>query len=186
MRDDLDDLARRIGRAVHAHRAARGESLGEVSRASGLSKTILARIERGEGNPSMETLWKLSQALGVGLGALVAPETAPRVEVLRAGEGAPVTADSGLAGLLLYADTRARRTELFTWELPARTEQRSPAHLLGTEELLLCTAGAITVGPADETVELRAGDLARFAADVEHVYATGARAARTLNLMLYG
>lgn len=186
MSDDLDDLARRVGRAVHAQRAARGESLGDVSRASGLSKTILARIERGDGNPSMETLWKLSQALGVGLGALVAPDAAPRVSVLRAGEGEPVVADSGLAGLLLHADTRARRTELFTWELPARTEQRSPAHLPGTEELLICTAGAITVGPADETVELRAGDLARFAADVEHVYATGARPARTLNLMLYG
>lgn len=186
MSDDLDDLARRIGRAVHAHRAARGESLGDVSRASGLSKTILARIERGDGNPSMETLWKLSQALGVGLGALVAPDAAPRVSVLRAGEGEPVVADSGLSGLLLHADARARRSELFTWELPARTEQRSPAHLQGTEELLLCTAGSITVGPVGETVELRPGDLARYAADVEHVYATGARAARTLNLMLYG
>lgn len=186
MSDDLDDLARRIGRTVGALRSARGESLGDVSRASGLSKTILARIERGDGNPSMETLWKLSQALGVGLGALVAPDPAPRVSVLRAGDGDPVVAESGLTGRLLHADTRARRTELFTWELPAHTEQRSPAHLAGTEELLLCTSGAITVGPVDETVLLRAGDCARFAADAEHVYATGGRPARALNLMLYG
>ena len=53
---NLPSLAGRIGRVVRAHRIAQDRSLGDLARASGLSKTILAKIERGEGNPSIETL----------------------------------------------------------------------------------------------------------------------------------
>ena len=38
-------------------RAARRMSLDEVSRLSGVSKSMLAQIERGEGNPTLSTLW---------------------------------------------------------------------------------------------------------------------------------
>ena len=60
---ELDVLADRIGRVIRAHRLAQGMSLGDLARASGLSKTILARIESGAGNPSIETLWRVSRAL---------------------------------------------------------------------------------------------------------------------------
>ena len=49
--DGLEALADRIGRVIRTHRGARGMSLGDLARASGLSKTILARIESGAGNP---------------------------------------------------------------------------------------------------------------------------------------
>src|SRR4051794_41967212 len=55
---DLEALAGRIGAAVRELRLAQRWSLGDLARASGLSKTILARIERGDGNPSVETLWR--------------------------------------------------------------------------------------------------------------------------------
>ena len=101
---ELEALTRRVGRAVRAQRAAQGRSLGDLSRASGLSKTILARIERGEGNPSMETLWRLSEALELPLGALLAPDAEPRVRLIPAGSGEEVRAESGLLGRLLHAD----------------------------------------------------------------------------------
>src|SRR4051794_41638868 len=55
---DLEALAGRIGAAVRELRLGQRWSLGDLARASGLSKTILARIERGDGNPSVETLWR--------------------------------------------------------------------------------------------------------------------------------
>src|SRR3712207_1251476 len=93
----LDDLARRIGRAVHAGRTARGLSLGALARDAGLSKTILSRIEAGAGNPSMETLWRVSQALGLPLGALIEPEAGPGTRVVRARSGEEVREGAGLA-----------------------------------------------------------------------------------------
>src|SRR3954451_1620733 len=117
--DDLPALARRIGRVVRARRAARGISVSELAREAGLSKTILARIEAGAGNPSMETLWRVSQALQVPLGSLLAEDPEPRVRVVRRGAGAPLRADAGLSAWLLHAEGREHRSEVFDLELPA-------------------------------------------------------------------
>ena len=90
---DLDVLADRIGRVIRAYRLAQGMSLGDLARASGLSKTILARIESGAGNPSIETLWRVSRALNLPLGALLAEDEAPRVRASphATGEALPPT-----------------------------------------------------------------------------------------------
>ncbi len=180
----LDELARRIGAVVHRHRAAQGRSLGELGRASGLSKTILARIERGEGNPSMETLWRISKALGLPLGALLAEDRAPRVRRIPSRSGERLRADAGTEGWLIHAEGRDRRCELYDLDLPAGAAHRSEPHLAGTEETITCLRGRIRVGPAGEEVELGPGDSAWFAADVPHGY-VGLRDARALCLMLY-
>src|SRR3954468_17694952 len=100
--DDLDALAARIGAAVRELRLAQRWSLGELARASGLSKTILARIERGDGNPSVETLWRVSRALGVPLGALLSPpQRNPRVRAIPARSGAPIASESGMSAWLI-------------------------------------------------------------------------------------
>ena len=180
----LDELARRIGAVVHRHRAAQGLSLGELGRASGLSKTILARIERGEGNPSMETLWRISKALGLPLGTLLAEDGAPRVRRIPSRSGERLRADAGTEGWLIHAEGRDRRCELYDLDLPAGTVHRSEPHLRGTEETITCLRGRVRVGPLGEEVELGPGDSAWFAADVPHGY-LGLRDARALCLMLY-
>lgn len=181
---DLSDLARRVGRAVQAHRTAHDQSLGDLSRASGLSKTILARIERGEGNPSMETLWRLARALGVPLSTLLEPASEPRVRAIPAGSGERMAADSGLLGRLLHGQAAAHRSELFALELPSGTDHVGQPHLPATQELVVCTKGRMRAGPIGEEVELRAGDAVWFAADTEHRYAS-ARGATALDWILY-
>ena len=181
---DLDALARRIGRAVRTYRLGHGWSLGDLARAAGLSKTILARIERGEGNPSVETLWRVSQALRVPLGALLTPAEQPRTRVIRARSAEPLRSESGMTAWLMHAEGRDRRSEVFDIELPRGIDQHSEPHLPGTEELVVCVKGRVRVGPLGEEAELGAGDAAWFTADVAHHY-NALRDARTLCLMLY-
>lgn len=180
----LGALARGIARAVRAHRTAQAMSLGDLARASGLSKTIVSRIERGEGNPSVETLWRLSTALGLPLGTLMAQDAAPRVRVLRAGAASSVRGASGMAARLLHAEGRALRSEVFELDLPAGADQRGAAHLPGTEELVVCTAGRLLAGPLGEEAELAVSDAVWFRADAPHRYA-GLEDARALNWILY-
>ncbi|MBA2517606.1 MAG: helix-turn-helix domain-containing protein [Solirubrobacterales bacterium] len=182
--DDLGALAKRIGRTLRSERLDRNLSLGDLGRSSGLSKTILARIERGEGNPSVETLWKVSQALRVPLGALLAPAPRTRPKVVRARAGEPLESESGMAAWLLHADDREHRSEVFSLELPRGVDQRSPPHLPGTEELIFCVKGRVRVGPHEDEVELEPGDAAFFAADVAHHY-VALRDTQTLCWMLY-
>lgn len=182
--DDLDALAQRIARTARAERLAQRWSLGDLARASGLSKTILARIERGEGNPSVETLWRLSEALRVPLGSLLAPSPRPRVRVARARAAEALRSGSGMAAWLLHADPREHRSEVFELELPKGVDQRSEAHLPGTEELIVCVGGRVRVGPSESEAELGPGDTAWFTADVPHRY-LALRDTRALCWMLY-
>ena len=182
--EDVTQLTRRIGRTLRAHRTQRGMSLGELARAAGLSKSILARIEADGGNPSVETLWRLSSALGVPLGALLAEDEGPRVRRLPARAGEPMPADSGMTGWLLHTEGRARRTELFELEFPAGTDHEGSPHLPGTEELVLCVSGRMRAGPEGEEQELGPGDAVLFAADVAHRY-TAIEASRAMDWILY-
>ena len=181
---DLGALSDRVGRVVRAHLGAQAMTLGDLARRSGLSKTILARIEGGSGNPSLETLWRISLALRVPLGALLGQDEEPRVRVIRHGSGEELHADSGMSAWLLHADGRERRTEVFELRFDAGVEQPAEPHPPGTEELVVCTRGRLRVGPVGEQVELDAGDAVWFAADVPHGYA-GVRDARALCWMLY-
>jgi transcriptional regulator with XRE-family HTH domain len=181
---ELDVLADRVGRVIRSHRGVQGMSLGDLARASGLSKTILAKIEAGDGNPSLETLWKISRALRVPLGEVLGDDEGPRMRVIRHGAGEELHADSGMSAWLLHADGRERRTEVFELRFDAGVEQQAEPHLPGTEELVVCTRGRMRVGPADEQAELAVGDAVWFAADVAHGYA-GLRDSRALCWMLY-
>ena len=164
-------MTRRIGRALRAHRTERGMSLGELARAAGLSKSILARIEADGGNPSVETLWRLSLALGVPLGDLLGEDEEPRVRRIPARASEAMQADSGMTGWLVHTEGRVRRTELFDLDFPAGTDHQGSPHLPGTEELVLCVSGRMRVGPLGEEQELGPGDAVVFAADVPHRYA---------------
>ncbi|HEV7753636.1 MAG TPA: helix-turn-helix domain-containing protein [Baekduia sp.] len=168
--EGLGALAATIGHTVRAERAAQGWSLGDLARSSGLSKTILARIERGEGNPSVETLWRVSQALRVPLGALLTPPTRPRTRVVRSRATEPLASEDGMAAWLLHADGRDHRSEVFELDLPKGVDRRGEPHLPGTEELIFCLTGRVLVGPVGEEAELGPGDAAWFTADVAHHY----------------
>ena len=162
----------------------RGLSLGDIAERAGLSKSILSRLERGSGNPSIETLFRISQALDVPLGSLLESDSQPRVRRIAAQTGQTLRGHSGLAAWLVHADGRGHRTELFEIELPANSEHDAAPHQPGTEEIVLCARGSATVGPADEEVSLKAGDAAWFEADGAHRYRAGARGARLWNLLL--
>lgn len=178
-------LALQIGTTVAKRRRKLAMSREELAAASGLSRTILGRIERGDGNPSLETLWKLAKALDVPLGALLEPATRPRVRRLPARATEGLTDPSGLTAWLVHADARERRTELFDLDLPKGTSRESQGHLPGTEEVVVCVAGTLVVGPATEEQTLQPGDAVWFAADAPHSYKAPEHDARALNWLLY-
>jgi transcriptional regulator with XRE-family HTH domain len=183
--DDLDALATRIGVAVAHLRDGRRWSLGELARASGLSKTILAKIERGDGNPSVETLWRVSRALDVPLGTLLSPPVPrPRVRRVAARSGAPIASESGMSAWLINAAGHDHRSEVFELALPRGVDQQTDAHLPGTEEVIVCVKGRVRVGPHHSEAELGPGDAAWFTADVPHHY-QALRDTRALCYMIY-
>ena len=177
-------VSARIGAAVRELRLAQRWSLGDLGRAAGLSKTILARIERGDGNPSVETLWRVSNALGVPLGSLLQPPAGPRARVIPARAGEPIRSADGMDAWLLHAAGHEHRSEVYDIDLPRGADQHTDPHLPGTEELIVCIKGRMRGGPYDQEVEIGPGDAMWFTADVPHHY-VALRDTRTLCWMIY-
>jgi transcriptional regulator with XRE-family HTH domain len=54
-----------VGANIRRLRRAQGETQAELADAAGIDVRGLGSIERGEGNPSLDTLIKLAEALSV-------------------------------------------------------------------------------------------------------------------------
>jgi transcriptional regulator with XRE-family HTH domain len=67
-----DRLATSIAETVHAARAARGLTVTGLAERSGVSRAMIAKIERGGAQPTAVLLGRLSAALGMTLSELVA------------------------------------------------------------------------------------------------------------------
>ena len=84
-----NDISVRTGRAVKQQRDAAGFSLRMLAARSGISPSMISDIERGAKSPTVTTVVRLAQALGVSAAALIDGGTgpAPRIRVLRRGRG---------------------------------------------------------------------------------------------------
>jgi transcriptional regulator with XRE-family HTH domain len=70
MEDTASGLNRRIAERVGELRAARGLSLDTLASKSGVSRSMISLIERGESSPTAVVLEKLAAGLGVTLASL--------------------------------------------------------------------------------------------------------------------
>lgn len=178
--DAAADLAATIGARIRQERRSRDWTLDQLAEAAAVSRRMLISVEQGAVNPSVGTLLKLSDALGIGLPALVAPPESAPVTVVRRGDGAALwTGEGGGRGVLVAGTTPPDVVELWDWTLGPEDVHRSEAHAAGTRELLHVLEGEVTVEVASQSVTLSAGDAVSFAGDVAHGYAnSGAGQAR--------
>jgi transcriptional regulator with XRE-family HTH domain len=165
-------LASAIGARVKQERQSRVWTLDQLAEAAGVSRRMLVSVEQGAVNPSVGTLLKISDALGVGLPALVEPPEPKSVKVTRHGEGATLwSGEAGGRGVLVAGTTPPDVVELWDWTLGPGDQHTSEAHAPGTKELVHVQEGSIIVEVADQSVTLGVGDAVAFPGDVAHSYA---------------
>jgi transcriptional regulator with XRE-family HTH domain len=165
-------LATAIGHRVRQERQSRRWTLDQLAEAAGVSRRALVNVEQGAANPSVGTLLRLSDALGVGLPALVEPPTPRSVKVTRRGEGAVLwRSDAGGRGVLVTGTPPPDVVELWEWILGPGDHYTSVAHAPGTRELVQVQQGTVTIEAGDQVVTLRAGDAVAFPGDQKHSYA---------------
>ena len=175
--DQTDDVAaevsRTIGRRVRTARTGLGWTLDELAARSGVSRRMVVNVEQGATNPSIATLLRLSDALGLGLPALVdTADGEDPVVVHRDGETAPMwTSAAGGSAVLVAGTSPPDVTELWDWRLGPSDTYRSEAHRAGTRELLHVLSGSVVLVVAGTEHRLRAGDSAGFDGAVPHSYA---------------
>lgn len=153
-------------------RTERNMSLRQLSDQAGVSSVILSQIERGEGNPTINTIWKIASGLRVPYTALIdAPEEKMQLVTLREAMGNPqFSADGKCCVYCYYPITPSRNFELFGMELDVCGTYASPGHPERAQEYVLVHEGALTVLFGGKHFALTKGDSLHFASDCQHEY----------------
>lgn len=186
MDENIATLASAIGVRVKQERQARRWTLDQLAETAGVSRRMLINVEQATMNPSVGTLLRISDALGVGLPDLVQSPEPKTVKVTRKGEGAVLwSSDAGGRGVLVAGTAPPEVVELWDWTLGPGDQHASEAHTPGTKELLQVQEGTVTVGIADQTVSLEVGDSVTFPGDVAHSYTNNGSGAARFSLAVF-
>jgi transcriptional regulator with XRE-family HTH domain len=161
-------LAARIAANLRALRARRDLSVVELAKRSGVARATLTKLEAGAGNPTVDTLYALADALGASLGDVIGEgPSAAQSLVLRAGEGTRV---SGAVSARLVDRVHGHGlAEIYEVTFAPRRRTADP-HPFGVIESLVLTEGRLLIGPVVSPSTLGPGDYIRFPGDVPHLY----------------
>ncbi len=171
----------RLAASLRNARKARGLSLDGVAKLSGVSRSMVSQIERGESSPTVATLWNLTQALQVDFAGLLEDRPDAGIEIMRAG-AAPVIAGrgQGLTIRILSPAESVGEHEVYDLRFAPGGVLQSDPHSPGCREHLTVIDGQIRVQSGDEISDLGPGDTARYAADRPHGLTAMDGAARAL------
>lgn len=177
--DDVGAPISPLSENLRLWRQRRGMSLSALAAKAGLSKSVVSELERGNGNPSLDTLWSLARTLNISLGSFFeATSSKPDVELLRLAD-APIMVQDGedFRAQLLSLWRPAGEVELCVMTLGDCAKRDSQGNAPGIVERVLCVEGRVNVGTVQGSAELDPGDMFTFAADQPHFYhAIGGRA----------
>lgn len=160
-----------VGATLQKIRLKRGLTLEDLSRAAGVSKSMLSQIEREKANPTIAVAWRLANALGIGIEELLAGE-AQKVEAIHILEPHETpTLPGNHAGYVLRIlgpMELAGKYEWYELTLAPQGELVSHPHDPGTTEYLTLLNGALEVEVDGVKKKLKAGGTARYLADKNH------------------
>lgn len=176
----MDYINNNIAINLKKIRVGKKMSLEDTSEQTGVSKSMLAQIERGEANPSINCLGKIVSGLRVELGELI--ET-PREEIfyIARTELIPTKEVEGQYSIYTYFPyEKDRQFEIYGMEIYPNGIYFSGSHGEKTVEYVTVTSGTLTLRIRNIKYEIHAGDAFRFDSDAEHWYCNFAE--ETVNL----
>jgi transcriptional regulator with XRE-family HTH domain len=161
-----------IGRNIQEIRKQQGLTLGVLSEKSGVSKAMLSQIEAEKVNPTIATVWKISQGLDVDINTLLKGTAEPSRKFMVTRSESITRLDTDEEGVHIKVLSPISMVEdlemyLLTFKEGGRLE--SSPHFVGTEEFLTIMKGRVRVSAGKNTSELSSGDFIRYNCDIEHI-----------------
>ena len=178
-----------VGATLQKMRLARGLTLDDLSRAAGVSKSMLSQIEREKANPTIAVAWRLANALGVSIAELLSTEIREleAIHVLEAHEQPTLPGDhAGYLLRILGPMDLAGKFEWYELTLAVGGVLASSPHDPGAAEHLTLLQGTMEVEVDGEKKKLKSGATARYPADRKHsIRNAGKTEARALLVVIH-
>lgn len=164
-------LSGQLGKTVQRLRKAYNLSLSELAEQSGVAKSIISQIERNETNPTLATIWRLSQALDISIERVLSSgEEEPFIDKTTRADTPILVSEDGKLRLAIVGWIKT--VEWLQWyEVSAEPggELDSEGHQRGSIESLSVTSGEFEVEVGDIVQRAKAGETLRYRCDRRHV-----------------
>ncbi len=157
-----------VASSLRELREARGISMRTLATKSGLSANALSMIERGKTSPSVSTLYKLADALGVSITAFFGAETEKKqIVFLKSDERTRMSFTRGVFEAL-GGEQFSGRVEPFMLTLESGSSS-GPHNIVHTgHEFVFCLRGQLEYFVEKQVFLLSAGDSLLFASKLQH------------------
>lgn len=160
-------------------------SLDKVAALTGVSKSMLGQIERGESNPTITTVWKIANGLKVSFSSLI-KEPQSDNKVVNREDIDPMIEDHGkftLYSMFPYSDNQ--KFEVFMADMEKGAYIQGITHGEGSYEIVTVAKGELTMRVEDEDIILKEGSGMRFRAQKEHTYHNTSDDMTRINITIY-
>lgn len=162
-----------VGTKLKRLRLSKGLALVQVGQLSGLSSSMLCKLERGRALPTLPTLLRISHALGVDLNYFFHDPHRASLSIVRRTErlrfrNVPNTSYSYAFESLNF---RARKKHFNAyWAEFQPVPDKAHSHRHKGDELLYVVEGELAIRIGAEEHRLEAGDAIYFESDIPHSY----------------
>jgi XRE family transcriptional regulator, regulator of sulfur utilization len=195
IRDELPKMLNRpnspaLGAHIQQLRKRGNLTLDGLAKISGVSKSMLSQIERGQTNPTIGTVWALAEALAVDVSELIdvrKTDRRIRIDVSQPSYVPEIRSEDGLCVMRILSP--ADKTGALEWYeisfAPLGCLNSEP-HTRGTVEHLSVLEGELFVTAEGQQSVVQAGGIARYPADVVHkIENKSGKLARALLVVLF-
>lgn len=179
------DLQKIVAKNIREIRERRKLTLDSAAKLTGVSRSMLAQIEKGDANPTISVLWKIAKGYKVSFTTLInPPESAPLV--IRKDHVPPLVEDDGkYINYPLFPFQTEKHFETYRIEiLPGGSLEAQP-HMAGIEEYITVFGGTVEITVDGDSFVLNDGDSLRFRADLPHTYRNPGEETTWLSMLIY-
>ena len=166
----MDYLSHNVAVNLNRMRTSKGMSLDVLSEQTGVSKSMLAQIEKGTANPSLGVMGKIASGLRVEFHELIDP---PPMEacLVNPEELVPIKEAKGQYKVWTcfpYEDSQS--VEVYRIDVEPGGTYTSGSHGEKTREYLTVIEGILTVECHDHVQEVHKEQVYKFETDQPHIY----------------
>ncbi|MDD7738922.1 MAG: XRE family transcriptional regulator [Fusicatenibacter sp.] len=166
----MDYLSHNIAVNLNRIRKAKGMSLDVVAEQTGVSKSILAQIERGDSNPTIGTLGKITSGLRIEFDDLI--QSQPRDTFLVKVENTVPTKEmpGQYKVWTCFPIEDNNLVEIYRIDIEPSHSYVSGSHGEKTREYISVREGELLIELKDASYRVTTDDVFRFESDREHRY----------------
>lgn len=179
------DINLTVAQNIKTIREAKKLTLDAAAKQTGVSRSMLAQIEKGDVNPTISVLWKIANGYKVSFTSLTNANN-DEVVVISSKTTPPLIADDGkYINYPIFTFNEQRLFETYRIEIAPDGVLSAQPHLAGTEEYITVFDGSVDIIVEDEIYHLQKGDSIKFKADTNHGYKNAGDNTVFLSMLIY-